>query len=70
MRNTKQEASIQSINNDNLNLQEKIESKCNAPGCRCINYNELYKKSITIENEIQHVGLSCKFKLCPSCLLI
>ena len=69
MRNTKQKASIQSMNNDNLNLQATNEGKGNTPGCRRINYNELYGKSITIENEMQHVGLSWKFKLCPSCLL-
>ena len=69
MRNTKQKASIQSMDNDNLNLQANNEGKCNAPGCRRINYNELYGKSITIENEMQHVGLNWKFKRCPSCLL-
>ena len=69
MRNTKQKASIQSMNNDNLNLQANNEGKSNTPGCRCINYNELYGNSITIENEMQHVGLNRKFKLCPSCLL-
>ena len=54
MRNTKQKASIQSMNNDNLNLQAKSDGKCNAPRCRCINYNELYGKSITNENDLQH----------------
>ena len=57
------------MNNDNLNLQANNEGKGNTPGCRRINYNELYGKSITIENEMQHVGLNWKFKLCPSCLL-
>ena len=69
MRNTKQNASIQSINNDNLELQAKIEGKCNASGCRRINYSELYGKSIPNENEMQHVGLNWKLKLCKSCLL-
>ena len=46
MKNTKQKAGIQSMNNDNLNLQIKIEGKSNTPGCRCLNYNELYEKSI------------------------
>ena len=69
MRNTKQKASIQNINNENLNRQARIEGKCNTPGCRHINYNELYEKSTPIENEMQHVRLSSKFKLCPSCLL-
>ena len=69
MKNTKQKASIQSMNKDNLNLQATREGKCNASGFRCINYNELYEKSITIDNEIQHVRLNWKFKLCPSCLL-
>ena len=69
MRNTKQKASIQSMNNDNLNLQANNEGKGNTPGCRRINYNELYRKSITVENEMQHEGLNWKFKLCPSCLL-
>ena len=69
MRNTKQKASIQSMNNDKLNLQAKNENKGNTPGCRRISYNELYRKSITIENEMQHAGLNCKYKLCPSCLL-
>ena len=69
MRNTKQKASIQSMNNDNLNLQANNEGKGNTPGCRRKNYNELYGKSITIENEMQHSGLNWKFKLCPSCLL-
>ena len=55
MSNTKQKASIQSMNNDNLNLQANNEGKGNAPGCRRVNYNELYGKSITNENEIQHV---------------
>ena len=68
MKNTKQKAGIQSMNNDNLNLQAKIDGKGNTPGCRRINYNELYRKSITNENEIQHVGLN-RVKLCPSCLL-
>ena len=53
MKNTKQKASIQSMNNDNLNLQAKNEEKGNTPGCRRINYNELCGKSIPIENEIQ-----------------
>ena len=65
MRNTKEKARIQSINNDNLNLQAKIEGKCNASGCRHVNNNELYGKSITIENEMQHVGLNRKFKPPP-----
>ena len=69
MRNTKQKASIQSMNNDNLNLQATNEGKGNTPGCRRINYNELYRKSITIEDEMQHVGLNWNFKLCPSCPL-
>ena len=69
MRNTKQKASIQSMNNDYLNLQAEIEGKRNAPGCRRINYNELYGKSITIGKKMQHVGLNWKFKLWPSCLL-
>ena len=69
MRNTKQKASIQSMNNDNLSLQAEFEGKCNASGCRRKNYNELYGKSIPIANEMQHVRLSCKFNLCPSCLL-
>ena len=69
MGNTEQKASIQGINNDNLNLQANNEVKCNAPGCRRINYNELYGKSITIENEMQHVRPNWKVKLCPSCLL-
>ena len=56
MRNSKQKASIQSINNDNLKLQAKNESKGNALGCRHITYNELYGKSIPIENEMQHAG--------------
>ena len=37
------------MNNDNLNLQANNEGKCNAAGCRRINYNELYEKSIKIE---------------------
>ena len=88
MRNAKQKASIQSMNNDNVNnglashkrrrsvqkndivnLQANNEGKGNTPGCRRINYNELYRKSITTENEMQHVGLNRKFRLCPSCLL-
>ena len=69
MGNTKQKASIQIMSNDNLNLQANDEGKGNASGCRRINYNELYGKSIPIENEMQHVGLNWKFKLCPSCLL-
>ena len=69
MRNRKQKASIQSMNNDDLNLQANNEGKGNTHGCRCINYTELYGKSITIENEMHHVGLNRKFKLCPSCLL-
>ena len=69
MKNTKQKASIQSMNNDNLNLQAKIEGQGNTPGCRRINHNQLYRKSISIENGMQHVGLNQKFKLCPSCLL-
>ena len=69
MRNTKQKASIQSKNIDNLNRQASNEGKGNTPGCRCINYNQQYGKSITIENEMQHVGLHWKLKLCPSCLL-
>ena len=69
MMNTEQKASIQSMNNDNLNLQTKIERKCNAPGCRRMNYKELNRKLRTIENEIQHVRLYWKFKLRPSCLL-
>ena len=56
MRNTKQKGSIQSISNDNLKLQANIEGKGIAPGCRRINYKELYGKSITIENEMQYVG--------------
>ena len=68
MRNTRQKASIQSMNNDNLNLQANNGGKGITPGCRCINYYELYGTSITIENEMQHVGLNWKFKLCPSCL--
>ena len=68
MTNTKQKASIQRMNNDILNLQADNEGKGNTPGCRHINYNELYGKSITIENEMQHVGLNWKFKLCASCL--
>ena len=70
MKNTKQKASIQSMNNDNLNLQaNNMRGKSNTPGCGRINYNELYGKSITIEKEIQHVGLNRKLELCPSCLL-
>ena len=69
MKNTKQKASIQSMNNDNLNLQANNEGKGNTSGRRRINYNELYRKLMTIENETQHVGLYRKFKLCPSCLL-
>ena len=69
MKNSKQKASIQSMNNDNLNLQAKFEGNRNTPGCRCLDYNELYGKSITIENETQHVGLNRKFKLCSSRLL-
>ena len=64
MRNTKQKASIQSMNNDNLNSQAINDGKGNTSGCRRINYNEL-----SIETEMQHVGLNWKFKLCPSCLL-
>ena len=56
MKNTKQKASIQGMNNDNLNLQAKFEGKSNTPGCRCLDYNELYGKSIKIVNETQHVG--------------
>ena len=67
--NTKQNAGIQSMSNDNLNLSAKLEGKSNTPGCRCLDYNELYGKSITIENETQRVGLNRKFKLYPSCLL-
>ena len=69
MKNTMQKASIRNFNDDNLSLQAKIEGKSNTPGFRCLDYNELYGKSITIENETQHVGLHRKFKLCPSCLL-
>ena len=69
MRNTKQKASIQRMNNENRSLEAKIEGKGNTPGCRRITYNELYGKSITIENEMQHVGLNWKFNLGPSCLL-
>ena len=69
MRNTKQNASIQSMNNGNLNLQANNEGKNNTPGCRHINYNELYGKSMTIENEMHHVGSNWKFNLCPSHLL-
>ena len=69
MKNTMQKASIQNMNNDNLNLQAKIEGKSTTPRCRCLDYNELYGKSITIENGTQHVELNRKFKLCPSCLL-
>ena len=69
MKNTKQKASIQSMNNDNLNLQANNEAKGNTFGCRRINYYELYGKSITIENEMQRVGLTRKVKLCSSCLL-
>ena len=66
---TKQNASIQSMNYDNLNVQANNEGKGHTPGCKRINYNELYGKSIPMENEMQHVGLNRKFKLCPSCLL-
>ena len=69
MKNTNQKASIQSMNNDNLNRQANNEGKGNTSGRRRRNYNELYRKSMTIENETQHVGLNWKFKLCPSCLL-
>ena len=69
MRNTKQNASIQSMNNENLNLDAKIQGKCNALGCRRIDYNELYGKSIPIENEMRPVCLKRKFKLCRICLL-
>ena len=69
MKNTKQKVSIQGLNTDNLNSQASNEGKNNTPGCGRKNYNELHGKSITIENEIQHVGLNRKFKLCPSCLL-
>ena len=69
MRNTKQTPSIQSMNNDNLNLQAKIEGKGDASGCRLRIYNELYRKSILIENQMQHVGFNRKFKLCPSWIL-
>ena len=69
MRYTKQKPIIQIMNNDNLNLQANNEGKGNTPRCRRINYNQLYGKSVTIENEMQHVGLNWKFKLCPSCLL-
>ena len=65
MRNTKQKASIQSMNNDNPNLQADNEGKGNAPGCRRINYNELYGKSISIDNELQHVGLKWKLQALP-----
>ena len=54
MINTKQKASVQSMNNDNSNLQAQIEGTCNTPGCKCINSNELYGKSIPIDNEMQH----------------
>ena len=56
MINTKQKTSIQSMNNDKLSLWANNEGKCNTPGCRRINYNELYGKSIQFENEMQHVG--------------
>ena len=54
MRNTKQKASIQSMNKDNLNPQANNEGKGNTPGCRRKNNNELYGKSITIENPLPH----------------
>ena len=63
MKNTKQKASIQSMNNDNLNIRANNEGKGNTPGCRRINYNELYRKSITNGNEMQHVWFNMNFKL-------
>ena len=69
MKNTKQKARIQSMHNDNLNIQANNEGKGNTPGCRRINYNELYGETITNENEMQHVWFNRNFKLCPSCLL-
>ena len=56
MRNKKQKASNQRMNKDNLNLQAKCKGKCNASGCRRINYNEQDGKLSTIDNEMQHVG--------------
>ena len=69
MRNAKQKAGIQSMNNDTLSLQAKLESEGNAPGCRRTKYNELYGKSMRKENEMQHLRLNWQVKLCPNCLL-
>ena len=39
MENTKQKASIQSINNDDLNFEATREGKCDASECRRMRYN-------------------------------